>query len=130
MKRMTLWSAALVCALAFAAVAGAAAPKLNVAASFTYSSAGQGWVCVRVTGPPKTVLRVTVSGAPVYGPKVKTARVGAKGVTIVNFKTSTPAGYDFVVTGRLGTSAKTTKRALVNLPQPGSDAKQGPFACI
>jgi hypothetical protein len=129
-KRTVTVGLALVCTLAFASIAIAAAPKIKVAASFTYTSAGAAWICVKVTGPPKTVLRVTVSGAAVNGPKTKTARIGAKRVTIVRFTTSTPAGYDFVVTGRLGLSAKTTKRAGVNLPQPGSEASQGTFSCL
>jgi hypothetical protein len=133
MKRTAAWTVALACMLAFASIAGAAAPKLNVTASFTYPQANSGtaWICVKVQGPPKTALVVKVSGAAVLGAKTKTARIGAKGVTIVKFQTNTPAGYDFVVTGRLGTSAKSTKRALVNVPQPGeTDAKSGPFSCI
>jgi hypothetical protein len=128
-KRTVVWGLALACALVFASIAMAAAPKIKVAASFTYSSAGAAVVCVKVTGPPKTVLRVTVSGAAVNGVKTKTVRIGAKRVTIVRFTTSTPAGYNFVVIGRLGTSAKATKRAGVNLPQPGTEASQGVFSC-
>ena len=132
-KRTTAMSLALAGALAFAAVAVAAAPKLSVAASYSYPQANSGtaWVCVRVKGPPRTVLVVKVSGASVLGVKTKTARIGAKGVIIVKFQTNTPAGYNFLVTGRLGTSAKSTKRAIVNVPQPGeTEAKSGTFSCI
>jgi hypothetical protein len=135
MKRTTTMSLALAGALAFAAIAVAAAPKLSVAAPASYSypqaNSGTAWVCVRVKGTPKTVLVVKVSGASVLGVKTKTARIGAKGVIIVKFQTNTPAGYNFLVTGRLGTSAKSTKRAIVGIAQPGAtEAKSGAFSCI
>jgi glyoxylate carboligase len=133
MKRLTIWIAALASMLVLAAIAAAAAPKLSVAASYTYPQAGSGtaWICVKVKGPPKTVLVVKVSGASVLGAKTKTKTIGAKGVIIVKFQTNTPAGYDFLITGRLGTSAKSTKRAMVNVPQPGeTETKSGTFSCV
>ena len=132
-RRATAWSLALASMLVFASIAVAAAPKLSVAASFTYPQANSGtaWICVRVKGPSRTALVVTVSGGKVMGARTKSARIGTKGVTIVRFQTNTPAGYNFVVTGRLGTSAKSIRRAIVNLPQPGgTDAKSGNFSCL
>jgi hypothetical protein len=130
-KRTVACVLALAGTLVLASLAGAAGPKIGVAASFTYPQANSGtaWICVKVTGPPKTVLAVTVKG-PVLGAKKKTAKIGAKRVAVVKFKTNAPAGYDFVVTGKLGKSAASTKRTFVNVPQPGEEAKSGTFSCI
>jgi hypothetical protein len=133
MKRLTISIAALASMLVLASISAAAAPKLSVAASYTYPQAGSGtaWICVKVKGPPRTVLVVKVSGASVLGAKTKTKTIGTKGVIIVKFQTNTPAGYNFLVTGRLGTSAKSTKRAIVGIAQPGAtEAKSGAFSCI
>jgi hypothetical protein len=126
LKRTSAIGAVLACALAVAGVATAA--KISVAASFTYPQANSGtaWVCVKVSGPARSAIKVTVKGGQIIGARTKTAKIGAKGTVIVKFKTNYPSGYDFYVK-----SGSATRHAVTNLPQPGeTEAKVGTFSCI
>ena len=127
MKRILALSLALVCALGVAGLASAA--KISVVASVTYPQANSGpaWVCVKVTGPARSAIKVTVKGGKIIGGvRTKSARIGAKGTVIVKFQTNYPSGYDFYVK-----SGGATRHAVTNVPQPGeTEAKVGTFSCI
>ena len=133
-RRTMLGGAAIACLLVFvsaAIAANATAPKVDVVASYTHPDPdpGYSWVCVHVKGTHNTKLTVHVAGGHVIGLRTKTAKITSSRGVIVRFKITAPAGYNFTVTGKLG-SGTTTKRAPVNVPQPGDGTPSGSFRCI
>ena len=113
------------------APAATAKPRVNLVASYTHPepNPGYSWVCVKVTGTVNTKLKVSVTGGNVLGSRTKYSKIASARGVIVKFKINAPAGYNFTVVGTNATG-KTTKRAPVNVPQPGDGTPSGPFSCV
>lgn len=131
MKKLIGTSAALLlAALALAAVADAKL-KLGSETSFTHPSPNQGYsfVCIKVTAPAGTRVKVKVRGGHVLSGRTQTKTVGLGGAVTMSFKIDDPTTYDFSVTGTSGKDKATLSDSQdVTNPPPGGPA-QGDFIC-